>query len=69
MGCSSVVSDIVKGFFLRERIPIHVEVINDYDSDWFIDRQVMKDDSTLMFIVCYSGWSVEPCLFFESMER
>ena len=69
MGCSSVVSDIVKGFFLSERIPIHVEVINDYDSDWFIDRQVMKDESTLMFIVCYSGWSVEPCLFFESMRE
>jgi len=69
MGCSSVVSDIVKGFFLREHIPIHVEVINDYDSDWFINREVIKNDSTLTIIVCYSGWSVEPCLFFESMRQ
>ena len=69
MGCSSVVSDIVKGFFLKERISIHVQVINDYYSDWFIDREVMKDDSTLTIIVCYSGWSVEPCLFFESMRE
>jgi glucose/mannose-6-phosphate isomerase len=35
--------------------------------DWFIDRDTMKDDSTLTIIVCYSGWSVEPCLFFETM--
>lgn len=69
MGCSSVVSDIVKGFFLTERIPIHVQVINDYDLDWFIDRNTMKDDSTLTIIVCYSGWSVEPCLFFETMRE
>jgi glucose/mannose-6-phosphate isomerase len=69
MGCSSVVSDIVKGFFLTERIPIHVQVVNDYDSDWFIDRDTMKDESTLTIIVCYSGWSVEPCLFFETMRE
>jgi glucose/mannose-6-phosphate isomerase len=69
MGCSSVVSDIVKGFFLNEKIPIHVQVINDYELDWFVDRAIMKDDSTLAIIVCYSGWSVEPCLFFETMRE
>ncbi|MET9385468.1 SIS domain-containing protein [Streptomyces sp. NPDC002928] len=69
MGCSSVVSDIVKGFFLSERIPIQVQVINDYDLDWFIDRDVIKDPSTLTIIVCYSGWSVEPCLFYETMQK
>jgi glucose/mannose-6-phosphate isomerase len=69
MGCSSVVSDIVKGFFLTEHIPIHVQVVNDYDSDWFIDRDTLKDDSTLTIIVCYSGWSVEPCLFFDTMRN
>jgi glucose/mannose-6-phosphate isomerase len=69
MGCSSVVSDIVKGFFLSERIPIRVEVINDYDLDWFIDREVLRDEATLTIIVCYSGWSVEPCLFYESMRQ
>ncbi|PCD32667.1 hypothetical protein AU210_008913 [Fusarium oxysporum f. sp. radicis-cucumerinum] len=69
MGCSSVVSDIVKGFFLNEKIPLHVQVINDYDLDWFVDRNVMKDPTTLAIIVCYSGWSVEPCLFFETMRE
>ncbi|MFE7121328.1 SIS domain-containing protein [Streptomyces sp. NPDC057654] len=69
MGCSSVVSDIVKGFFKAERIPIQVDVVNDYDLDWFIDREVLKDEATLTVIVCYSGWSVEPCLFFDAMRE
>jgi glucose/mannose-6-phosphate isomerase len=69
MGCSSVVSDIVKGFFLAEGIPIDVHVVNDYESDWFIGRDVLKSDDTLTIIVCYSGWSVEPCLFLERMHK
>jgi glucose/mannose-6-phosphate isomerase len=69
MGCSSVVSDIVKGFFLSEGIPIQVQVVNDYETDWFVDREVLRDDTTLTIIVCYSGWSVEPCLFYEQMRE
>jgi glucose/mannose-6-phosphate isomerase len=69
MGCSSVVSDIVKGFFLTEDIPIRVDVVNDYDLEWFVDPDVLKDDTTLTVIVCYSGWSVEPCLFFDRMRE
>jgi glucose/mannose-6-phosphate isomerase len=69
MGCSSVVSDIVKGFFLTEDIPIRVDVVNDYDLEWFVDPDTLKDDATLTVIVCYSGWSVEPCLFFDRMRE
>jgi glucose/mannose-6-phosphate isomerase len=69
MGCSSVVSDIVKGFFLHERTPIRVEVVNDYDYQWFIDPDVLRDDATLAIIVCYSGWSVEPCLFHDRLAE
>lgn len=69
MGCSSVVSDIVKGFFLTHGVGIDVEVVNDYDTEWFVpDRDLVAPD-TLVFIVCYSGWSVEPCLFYERMKR
>jgi glucose/mannose-6-phosphate isomerase len=68
MGCSSVVSDIVKGFFLTHEVPITVDVVNDYDTDWFISKNVLKDPATLIFIVCYSGWSVEPCLFYDRMK-
>ncbi|MFI5661928.1 SIS domain-containing protein [Streptomyces sp. NPDC051684] len=69
MGCSSVVSDIVKGFFLTEGIPIRVDVVNDYDLEWFVDPDVLKAETTLTIIVCYSGWSVEPCLFFDRMRE
>src|SRR5689334_6262411 len=69
MGCSSVVSDIMKGFFKVEGIPLQVEVINDYDMEWFVNKDVMQDDRTLTIIVCYSGWSVEPCLFYDRMKE
>ncbi|BBE09078.1 bifunctional phosphoglucose/phosphomannose isomerase [Mycoavidus cysteinexigens] len=69
MGCSSVVSDIVKGFFITHQIPIDVEVVNDYDTEWFVTDKDLTRDKTLVFIVCYSGWSVEPCLFYERMKR
>lgn len=69
MGCSSVVSDVVKGFFKCQGIPIHVDVLNDYELDWFIDREVLKDERTLTIIVCYSGWSREPILFYERMKE
>jgi glucose/mannose-6-phosphate isomerase len=69
MGCSSVVSDIVKGFFLIESIPIDVHVINDYDLEWFVSRKMLAADDTLVIIVCYSGWSVEPCLFFDKVHE
>ncbi len=69
MGCSSVVSDIVKGFFITQQIPIDVEVVNDYDTEWFVNDRDLTHEKTLVFIVCYSGWSVEPCLFYERMKR
>jgi len=68
MGCSSVVSDIVKGFFLTTGVDIEVEVVNDYDTEWFVSDRVLAADDTLVFIVCYSGWSVEPCLFYDRMK-
>jgi len=69
MGCSSVVSDIVKGFFITHHVPIDVEVVNDYDTEWFVADADLTGNKTLVFIVCYSGWSVEPCLFYERMKR
>ena len=41
MGCSSVVSDIVKGFFLTNDVDIEVEVVNDYDAEWFVSDRVL----------------------------
>src|SRR6476469_8619393 len=68
MGCSSVVSDVVKGFFKSQKIAMQVDVVNDYDASWFIDEGILSDPKTLAIIVCYSGWSVEPCLFYGKMK-
>src|SRR5205807_7132452 len=51
-----------------EGIPIDVHVINDYDLEWFVSREMLVADDTLTIIVCYSGWSVEPCLFLDRMR-
>lgn len=67
MGCSSVVSDAMKGYLRSEGLPYAVDVVNDYESEWFVDDAVLADRSTLVVIVCYSGWSVEPCLFLERL--
>lgn len=39
-----------------------------YDTEWFVSDRVLAADDTLVFIVCYSGWSVEPCLFYDRMK-
>jgi glucose/mannose-6-phosphate isomerase len=69
MGCSSVVSDMMKGFFKSQDIPIHVDVVNDYDTEWFIRDSALCDDSTLVIIVCYSGWSCEPIMFYQKVQE
>jgi len=67
MGCSSVVSDVMKGYIRSEGLPYAVDVVNDYESEWFIDDSVLADPATLVVIVCYSGWSAEPCMFLERL--
>jgi glucose/mannose-6-phosphate isomerase len=69
MGCSSVVSDAMKGFIRSEGLPYAVDVVNDYESEWFVDDATLADPATLVVIVCYSGWSVEPCLFLDRLAR
>ena len=69
MGCSSVVSDMMKGFFKSQDVPIHVDVVNDYDTGWFVNDSVLSDNSTLIIIVCYSGWSCEPIIFYQQMRE
>jgi glucose/mannose-6-phosphate isomerase len=69
MGCSSVVSDVMKAFLLEEKLPLEVEVVNDYSFEWFTSPERLCSDTTLSIIVCYSGWSVEPILFYEKMKE
>jgi glucose/mannose-6-phosphate isomerase len=67
MGCSAIVSDIVRGYFAEIRSPIEVYVINDYDFRFLVPSSIVEDESTLFIISSYSGHSQEPIRAFESL--
>ena len=69
MGCSAIVSDVIKGFFADQQIPIFIDVINDYDINVLIDKDVIQDDHTLIIISSYSGYSQEPIHFYRNIKH
>ena len=69
MGCSAIVSDVIKGFFADQNITIYIEVINDYDIDILIDKRVLYDAETLIIISSYSGYSQEPIHFYDKVKH
>jgi len=69
MGCSAIVSDIIKGFFADQKIPFHVEVINDYEIDFLVNKEVLQDEKTLVIISSYSGFSQEPINAYEKIKE
>lgn len=60
MGCSAIVSDIIKGFFAAQKIAVHIEVVNDYDVELLINVNELKKQNTLVIVSSYSGHSQEP---------
>ena len=69
MGCSAIVSDIIKGFFAIRNIPIYVEVINDYDIDFLLNIEELKKKKTLVIISSYSGHSQEPINAYHKLKK
>lgn len=69
MGCSAIVSDVIKGFFIDRQIPIAIEVINDYDIDHLIDTSALQDPRTLVIISSYSGYSKEPIRAYKKIKK
>ncbi|MFT4311441.1 MAG: hypothetical protein ACMXX7_02335 [Candidatus Woesearchaeota archaeon] len=67
MGCSAIVSDIIKGFFAVEKIPVHIDVINDYDIDYLLNIEDIKQ--TLVIISSYSGFSQEPINAYHKIKK
>jgi glucose/mannose-6-phosphate isomerase len=59
---------VIKGFFVSHEIPIYVDVINDYDVDLLVDKEVLKDGKTLTIISSYSGYSQEPINFYQNIK-
>lgn len=68
MGCSAIVSDVVKGFLAAEHSNLYIEVINDYDINYLFDVESLKNDDTLVVISSYSGHSQEPIMAYEKIK-
>jgi glucose/mannose-6-phosphate isomerase len=62
MGCSAIVSDVIRGYLVERGIPIDVYVVNDYEFPFLIPDSIVNDESTLIVISSYSGHSNEPIL-------
>ncbi|GAA2710228.1 MULTISPECIES: SIS domain-containing protein [Streptomyces] len=68
MGCSAIVSDIVRGYFAEIDSPIEVHVLNDYDFRFLAPSSVLDDDATLYIISSYSGHSQEPVRAYRQLK-
>ncbi|WP_242910569.1 SIS domain-containing protein [Actinomadura terrae] len=69
MGCSAIVSDIIRGYFAEIGSPIEVFVVNDYEFPFLLPSSIVDDDATLIIISSYSGHSQEPLRAFESLSH
>jgi glucose/mannose-6-phosphate isomerase len=68
MGCSAIVSDVIRGYFVEQRVPIDVHVMNDYDSRFLIPDSILHDEGTLIVISSYSGHSTEPLMALQQLS-
>ncbi|MBU0577915.1 hypothetical protein KJ742_07535 [Patescibacteria group bacterium] len=69
MGCSAIVSDIIKGFFAQQNIPIFIEVINDYEIDYLINKKELESGKTLVIFTSHSGHSQEPIEAYSRIKK
>lgn len=67
MGCSAIVSDIVRGYLKEKGSAFEVFVVNDYDWDSLVPESVVNDSGTLFVVSSYSGFSREPLLALQRL--
>lgn len=67
MGCSAIVSDIVRGYFTEIGLPVEVFVLNDYEFTFLAPKSILEDPGTVFIISSYSGHSREPLRAYESL--
>jgi glucose/mannose-6-phosphate isomerase len=60
MGCSAIVSDLIRGYLLAVGAPLDIHVVNDYAFEQVISPSVLADPGTLVIVSSYSGHSAEP---------
>lgn len=64
MGCSAIVSELIRGFLASTEAPT-VYVLNDFDPSVLVPDELL-DDGTLLILSSYSGHSVEPMKLYEA---
>jgi glucose/mannose-6-phosphate isomerase len=69
MGCSAIVSDVIRAYLIESGVPIDVYVMNDYHSRFLVPDSLLEDEGTLIIISSYSGHSTEPILAFERFRH
>jgi len=69
MGCSAIVSNMIRGFFAEIKHPIQIHVINDYDFQLLLDNKILSDPQTLIIISSYSGHSKEPIIAYYNCKQ
>ncbi|CAM5626479.1 hypothetical protein SVIOM74S_04202 [Streptomyces violarus] len=69
MGCSAIVSDVVRAFFISTGTEVEFHVFNDYDHAYLLPSSVIDDDRTLIILSSYSGHSLEPARAFHTLAH
>jgi glucose/mannose-6-phosphate isomerase len=69
MGCSAIVSDVVRAFFVSAGAEVEFHVFNDYDYAYLLPSSVIDDERTLIILSSYSGHSVEPAQAFRALSH
>jgi len=69
MGCSAIVSDVLRGHLLVAAPALEVVVVNDYDFDSAVPAHRVDDPRTMIVISSYSGHSSEPVLALERLPE
>ncbi|MFD7449612.1 SIS domain-containing protein [Kitasatospora sp. NPDC059827] len=67
MGCSAIVSDVLRGYFNEIGSPIDVFVLNDYEVKFLLPPSALEGDNTLFVVSSYSGNSDEPLLALDEL--
>jgi glucose/mannose-6-phosphate isomerase len=68
MGCSAIVSDLIRGYLLEAGAPLDIHVVNDYAFEQVIAPSVLSDPRTLVIVSSYSGHSTEPIRALERLD-
>ncbi|RLV08767.1 hypothetical protein CTZ27_08395 [Streptomyces griseocarneus] len=69
MGCSAIVSDVVRAFFTSVDTELEFHVFNDYDFRYLVPESLIEDERTLVVLSSYSGHSTEPLHVFHRLAH